>query len=279
MGVQPLHIDFGAFRLTSYDGSASPPAALWPEIHVAMALEHEPALLSDWVRRLQIELVATQRAARASAAASRAPKWTSGGPAWTILNTAPHMERKVAEWLTDEAKRVGVAMRVYVPIETYLPKTANVARSSRPWRPRTRPLIPGYVFAELPSDQALDVARSNANVRLMCREGRPVTASALAVGMIALFEAWGAYDSTRRASGARRGGRRGKRGGGVHQSRWKSGQRVKIGEGPFMGFIATIQKADREDRMEALIDIFGRSTPIVIDEAMIEEAMIEEGEE
>lgn len=193
------------------------------------------------------------------------PKWTSTGPPWTILCVAPHMERKVAETLRE------AGLTVHVPVETYLPKTANVAKAYRPWKPRTRPLIPGYVFAELPDEAALDLARANANVRLWCREGLPITVPALVVGTLVWFEGGGLFDRTRKTSGARNGRRRGKRGAPGFESRWKSGQRVKIGDGPFAGFIGTIMRADRDDRIEVLVSIFGRETPVQLDERDIEE--------
>lgn len=188
--------------------------------------------------------------------------------AWAILCVMPLMERKVAEVLRDVLK-----LQVYVPIETYLPKTANVARSHKPWRPRTRPVIPGVIFALLDSDEAIDRARKNDAVRrILCsNDGRPVAVPAIDIGSMILFEAWGAYDSTRKVSGARSGRRRGKRGVGDPESRWKSGQRVKIGDGAFAGFIGTVLRADRDDRIEVLISIFGRETPVQLDERDIAE--------
>lgn len=200
----------------------------------------------------------------------RPPKPTS---TWTILCVAPHMERKVAEALGPKTKEAphGAGLTVYVPLEKYLPRAANVARAHCPWRPRTRALIPGVIFASLPDDRALDIARANHAVRrIMCRDGRPVKVPAIEVGALILAEAFGAYDSTRKVSGARKGRRRGKRGSGMVESRWKSGQRVTIAEGPFAGFLAEIVRADREDRIEAMISVFGRMTALTLDETMIE---------
>lgn len=204
----------------------------------------------------------------------RPRKWVSTGLAWTILCVAPHMERKVAAALGPKSRENphGVGLQVYVPAETYLPKTANVARSHRPWRPRTRALIPGVIFALLPDDRALDLARGNHAVRrVMCRDdGRPVAVPSIEIATLIWFEAWGLFDSTKRVSGARKGRRRGKRGSGEFESRWKHGQRVKIAEGAFAGFIGTIMRTDREDRLSVLISIFGRETPVELDESEIE---------
>lgn len=200
--------------------------------------------------------VERERAARA---------WVSTGRPWLILCVSPLMERKVEETLRD------VGLSVYVPIEKFRPKTANVAKASKPWRPRTRPLIPGYIFADLADDRALDIARANHAVRrILCNNGEPVKVPSIAIGSMVLFEAAGAFDRTVRQSGARKGRRRGPRGSSAPEGRWKSGQRVKIAEGPFAGFLAEIVRADREDRVEVLVSIFGRMTPTTLGEAEIE---------
>lgn len=175
---------------------------------------------------------------------------------WTILQTAPRMERKVEETLRD------AGLMVYVPIEKYRPANS--------WRARLRPLIPGYIFADLSTDEELDLARANVNVRLMVRDGQPVKLPAILVGSMILAEACGAFDRTLKRKETRRNRRRGRKGGEPYVSRWKSGERVKINEGPFAGFFGDIVRADRPDRIEVLVSIFGRSTPLELDEDWIE---------
>jgi transcription antitermination factor NusG len=185
--------------------------------------------------------------------------------AWNVLVITPHMERRVAETLKE------AGLTIYVPIETYRPKPANVARSHQPWRPRTRPLMPGYAFADLSDEQSLDIARANKAVRrIMCREGVPVTISAKDMRKIILAEEAGEFDFAKRASGASKGRHRGKRGKGATESRWKSGQRVKVIEGPFASFPAEVMRADRADRVEVFVTIFGRVTPVELDEDWLE---------
>src|SRR5690606_37888470 len=169
---------------------------------------------------------------------------------------------KVVEALNDALKPEGG--RVYAPMEKFRPRNH--------WRPRTRPLFPGYVFAELPNDTALDIARANHAVReVMCRDGRPVRIPALIIGSLVLLEANGAFDTTDRKTGSgSRSKRRGHRGRAEPLSRWKNGQRVKIEDGPFAGWIATITR-DKGDRIDALISFFGRETAVELDEEMIEE--------
>lgn len=178
---------------------------------------------------------------------------------WNILCVAPGMERKVAAALgpKTEENRHGAGLQVYVPIERYRPATT--------WRSRTRPLMPGYVLALLRDDDELDLARKNHAVReVMCREGRPVRLSALDVGSLILFEAWGMFDRTWESPAPSIRGQRKLR------HKWERGQRVRVTDGPFAGFPAEIQKAERADRMEVFVTLFGRVTPVTLDEEMIE---------
>lgn len=253
MSMHPSRMDFGRFSILSPDGSDAIPPDLWPELELVMLLEPEPIELKAWVRRLERALAP--------------PRPISTGTPWAILGVTPLMERKVAETLRD------AGLQVHVPIETYLPKSANVARAHRPWRPRTRPLIPGIVFALLETERDLDIARANHAVRLNCREGRVVTVPSLAIGTFVLFEAMGAFDSARKVSGAAKRTRRKRRGKGVvAESRWVSGQRVKIaGEGAFAGFWGHVFRERGDGVVDVLVTLFGRETPVTIDEDMIEE--------
>lgn len=184
--------------------------------------------------------------------------------AWNILRVAPHMERRVRDTLAE------AGLQVYVPIEKRWPRGFHRMTRAEKMRarPLTRPLIPGLIFALLPDDESLDIARANKAAKLMNDGEGPVKVRALEVGSLILFEAFHAFDETWTPPGVRRGKRRGK--GAV--SRWKSGQRVKVTEGPFAGFLGTIMRADRADRIEVLVSIFGRTSPAEMDEDWVEEA-------
>jgi transcription antitermination factor NusG len=173
------------------------------------------------------------------------------------------VERKVAAALGPKSRENphGAGLQVYVPVETYLPANG--------FRPRTRPLIPGYIFALLPDDDALDIARANHAVReVLCDQGRPVKVRAIDIGAMVLFEATRGFDLTWNAPIPRRGGkRRGRRA----LRHWVRGQRVPIQEGPFAGFFGEIVKADRADRIEVMVEIFGRASPVELDEEMLGE--------
>lgn len=191
--------------------------------------------------------------------APTAADWAA--PAWTILRVTPNMARKVAESLNDEGRKAGVGLRCYVPIEKYKPATH--------WRPRTRPLIPGYVFAEILSDEALDLARENHAVReVMCWDGKPVRVPAIVIGTMIAFEALHMFDRTWKPT--YRHGKRGGKASSLIASRWKHGQRVRVLEGPFASFEADIMDVPRDGRIGVLVSIFGRATPVNLGEDEVE---------
>jgi transcriptional antiterminator NusG len=185
----------------------------------------------------------------------KVPLWSSTGPAWMILRVTSNMARKVSEVLTE------AGIRCYVPIEKYRP--------ANHWKAKTRPLIPGYLFAEILNDDHLDLARENHAVReVMCDHERPVQLPSVVIGTMVAMEALHMFDRTwkpvyRTAKG------RGKRAV-VHQSRWEHGQRVRVIHGPFATFEGTITRIDRNSRLEVLLTIFGRATPISADDSSIE---------
>lgn len=180
---------------------------------------------------------------------------------WRLLRVSSGMERKVRDALgpkTEEHPH-GAGLNVYVPVEKYRPRRNT-------WKSRTRPLIPGYIFAELPDEEALDTARKNHAVRdVMCLDGLPLVVPAIAVASLILMEACGEYDATWGAPAPVRDKRRGLR----PLKNWAKGQRVQVVEGPFASFPAFIEKADRADRIEVLVAIFGRITPVTLDEEML----------
>jgi transcription antitermination factor NusG len=220
------------------------PTELQIEFELLRQTEKEPALLRDWVARLQRRL---------ASAARPAP--------WSILQVDPCAERKVAAALGPKTEETphGAGLTVYVPLEKYRPK--------RTWKSRTRPLIPGYILALLRTDEELDTARAHPAVRkIMCRDGVPLKVPAICIGSLILFEACGEFDQTWN-SVPERDKSRGRR---PTRRAWEKGEVAKVVEGPFASFPAEIVNAERADRIEVMVMIFGRATPVQLDEEMLE---------
>jgi transcription antitermination factor NusG len=239
------HGEFGNARVAfAFSGQKIPPE-LAVEFELLRLSEKPPAMLVEWIKRLERFL---DRAAR--------PR------PWSILRVSPGMERKVRDALGPKTRETphGAGLSVYVPIEKYRP--------ARTWKSRTRPLIPGYIFAELRDDDDLDLARANHAVRdVMARDGKPVRVDALCIGSMILAEAMGAFDSTWNAP---RPGHPPGTPAARAKRKWEKGECARVTEGPFAGFIALIIAADRADRIETLVTIFGRVTALELDETMLE---------
>lgn len=189
---------------------------------------------------------------------------------WSILRVDPRMVRKVTESLTEQG------LSVYAPMETYEQRRRvfKAGRERIELVAKDRPLLGAYVFALLDSDYALDAARDNKAVReVMCRDGRPVKVPGLVIGSFALAEACHAFDPTWKppkvkSRTPKRGGRRRK----VRESRFEAKTRVHLKAGPFAGFSGLVMRASRDERIEVLVTVFGRPTPVEIGEQDVEKA-------
>jgi transcription antitermination factor NusG len=98
----------------------------------------------------------------------------------------------------------------------------------------------------------------------MCRDGRPVKVPAVLIGSMILAEAFNAFDSTWESPAPPKKGPRPPR------HKWKKGEWARVIGGPFAGFNAVIETADRADRMETFVTCFGRVTALELDETMLE---------
>jgi transcription antitermination factor NusG len=184
----------------------------------------------------------------------------SAASSWHILRIIPNMEKRAHKMLAE------ANVTAYLPIETawvFLPRDRKAKR--------TRALFPGYLFAELPNDEVIDVARGNRTVReIMCRDGRPVTLPPIVIGSMALLEAWRVFDLTWTPPlTGRRNKRRGRKPT-TQLSRWENGERVRLTTGPFAKFEGTIMRTDRGARIEVLIAVFGRPTLVAVSDAQVE---------
>jgi transcription antitermination factor NusG len=248
--------------IISPDGSHRIPVELQADYAAIVLLDPEPAEMARWVRRLEVQLGVTDahRDTLRRRLENRAIR------PWTVLRVTSGMERKVAKALgpKTEDDPQGAGLAIYVPIERYRP--------ARTWRSRTRPLMPGYIFADLPDEDSLDLARKNYAVReVMCRDGQPVKVPALAIGCMILMEACGEFDLTWDAPAPIRNKARGRK----PTRKWVKGQRVKVADGPLAGFLAEIIKADQADKIAVLVSIFGRETPVELDEEMLDTTLVE----
>lgn len=171
-------------------------------------------------------------------------------PRWFILQVISQRERLTAEALIDKG------------VTAYVPKAVSAPLHARRKAVRTRPLIPGYVFVELPDDEALDLARNFRNViSILCKDGNPWRIPAIEIGTMVFMEACHEWDETWTPPPIK--GRR-------YSYRWKAGERVRVRSGPFEGFLATVQRGQGKDHMQVVLAIFGRQTEVVLEHRQME---------
>lgn len=171
---------------------------------------------------------------------------------WCILRVQPQQERWVAETLRENG------VNAYCPLQRLKPPHPTIRHAAR-----TKPLMPSYVFADLPDDLSIDTARNLRNVSsIMCLEGRPRRVPRLAIGCLIFLEACHAFDETWEPPPIKDGLR--------YSYRWRKGERVRIKGGAFAGFLAEVQRGHGRDHMAVLLQVFGRMTEAVVEHKDLE---------
>lgn len=147
----------------------------------------------------------------------------------------------------------------------YVPQHITEARHARRKATRTRPLIPGYVFAELPTDSAILQALAIRGVfELVSQNGKARAIPAVDIGSLILAEACHVFDETWVPPKPR-----GKR----YSHAWKRGDLVEIRDGgAFDGFSAEVLRGNGRDKMAVLLAIFGRVTEVVVEHRALQKA-------
>jgi transcription antitermination factor NusG len=109
---------------------------------------------------------------------------------WHILQIAPRQENRSNRWLSGE-ETIASAHLIGRRIKTYLPMRSVVVRRG-PSRKRVTcsvPLIPGYLFAQLPDDLSWGHARSAPGVRgFLTLNDQPATITQAALERIQSVE-------------------------------------------------------------------------------------------
>jgi len=173
---------------------------------------------------------------------------------WVVLRTAVRQEKRTAAKLWDEG------VFCYAPM--YVHKIA--VKTRRMLKPRyvgrARALMPGYVFAYLPDDHAIDTARSVRTVREIMADafGKPRPVELDKLRTIFLADVFRKFDEMYEPP--RHKGRR-------YTHRFKPKDQVKIDKGPFAGFVGEVMRTRGRQQVELMFSIFGRLQEITIDES------------
>ncbi|MGY3607647.1 MULTISPECIES: transcription termination/antitermination protein NusG [unclassified Bradyrhizobium] len=166
-------------------------------------------------------------------------------PDWFILLTEPQREQKAVDGLKGRC------------IEAYGPRVMKrLVRRGRKVEVE-RPLFPGYIFARLVEgiDDFSAPKRVNGVRDYLRFEGLPCALQRGAIDAIRRREEIEMERATRAISG-------------IHN--FTVGEDVRVAEGPFSGFAATVFALDAKGAVSALINLFGRKTKVVFDGAQLE---------
>ncbi|MGN6549738.1 MAG: transcription termination/antitermination protein NusG [Pararhizobium sp.] len=129
----------------------------------------------------------------------------------------------------------------------------------------SEPLLPGYMFvvhprADAPIDDWTEVRAIKDVVGPLGSDNGPLRIPPAVIEAIITAEFESAYDETRAAKRAR--GESERQG---LERRFVSGRKFLINDGPFASFLAQAEAVTHDERVKALVDIFGRMTPVVFD--------------
>lgn len=136
----------------------------------------------------------------------------------------------------------------------YVPQHITEPKFARRKVTRSRPLIPGYVMADLPDDDAIQAAIA---IQGVVRGAHRIPLRPVEVGALVLFEACHAFDETwkpPKVKGARR---------------FKAGQVAKVVSGHFEGRLVQVLKGKNKGRLDVLLTIFGRDIEFEMEERQL----------
>jgi len=186
--------------------------------------------------------------------------YTIGPRKWFVIQTNPKCENKAS----DRVERLNFS--------SYMPKQKLWGKRNRFTRkmPKlTRPLMPGYLFLELPAEGAFDAVRLCDGVyRFVTAGGAPAAIPVTWVDDLRARERRGEFNATKQRGNKSRHIVRNDR---SPFPEWVfPGAVVRIADGPFASFLGKILEAHKENRVLVEALIFGRATPIELEVAQVE---------
>lgn len=176
------------------------------------------------------------------------------GKRWYIIHAYTGFERKVAQSILDEAAKQGISdlfEEVTVPSEEIL----EMRRGKKVMAERN--MFPGYVMAKMEmTDATWQLVRTTDKVAgfLGGRGQRPLPISDAEASAI-FAQVQQGTDAPKRTFS------------------YEIGEQVKVSDGPFDGFIGTVEGYDDErEKLKVSVSIFGRPTPVELDYGQVQKA-------
>lgn len=177
---------------------------------------------------------------------------------WFVIQTNPTCEHRARAALNR------AQFGVYVPMRRV--EKFNSRKSE--WVTRERSLLPGYLLVEMPPGpldwftlRRCDGVRNVLGIYNLDHDAVPYPIPSRLVERLMASQLNMEFDDTREA--ARRRGE-------VAKSIYQPGVAVMVKKGPFASFGAEIEMVRQNGTISALIEIFGRMTPVELDPTQIE---------
>lgn len=163
---------------------------------------------------------------------------------WRLLYVRPQSENRYHASLAERG------LSCYVPKETIW-RGVGIRRA-----PAIKPLLPGYVFADLTDEHLAEAAHLPEVIYIVRMPGSgPAIIPCKFVDKLKAAEAKGDFDKTRKDR--KRAARLGKP--------LKAGERFEVLSGAWAGHIGEIAKAVGDKRAEIILSLFGTAHPVVMD--------------
>lgn len=163
---------------------------------------------------------------------------------WRLLYVRPQSESRYHASLAERG------LHAYVPKETVW-RGVGIRRA-----PAVKPLLPGYVFADLTDEQLAVAAHLPEVIYIVRMPGSgPAVISSDFVDYLKVSEDRGEFDQTRKER------QRAKR----YGKPLKPGERFEVLSGVWAGHIGEIARAVGSKRAEIVLSLFGMANPVIMD--------------
>lgn len=182
---------------------------------------------------------------------------------WFVVRTNPNCEDRAARSLSQSG------YGVYVPVM----KRERQERRSKKWVEHVRPLMTGYIFVEMPNGprcfdffslRACNGVRAVLGVSDWRGETKPFAVPSRLVERLMAAQLAMMFDDTREAKA-----RRGEQAVGMY----RPGAHVLVKDGPFLSLVGEVAEVRANGTVQALVNLFGRMTPVEFDPVQIELAV------
>lgn len=171
---------------------------------------------------------------------------------WTCLRVQPRQERRVVSLLQEQGTLAYAPMEVLkiVVKHPHHPERRRVV-------PRTRALMPTYVFVDITCDDDVDAISSiRPKPKFMANAyGRPIVVPPQDIGVLILMDAFKLFDETWEPPKQK-----------GYQCPWKPGQKVKGKSGWVKDWIGTVLEVRGRHAVEVSFSPFGKPQTIKVDD-------------